>query len=147
MRFARLAPKSLPKAGYALVLACALATPALSQTLPATPTLADPVGERLRQLEPPLAATTADEQTTTASLNAAIAQHNDAAETRERQQTQAHAATMARYEAERDRAEQRIAQNLSDQPQYQTEQQQHAKARADWAACRAGDRSRCLVTY
>lgn len=154
MKFQR---ASAPVLLAALVLSAA--APALSQTpSPQTPAPhpkpADPVAEALRNRgeayhRAPDSAQTPEELRTTSALNAEIIDQNDLAEMEERSRLADYAKVQASYQAELERVEaerRRIAEETDQQAaRYQAEREAHARARADWEACAAGDRTRCTT--
>jgi len=155
MKFQR---ASAPVLLAALVLPAA--APALSQTTQAPaqqtaqPKPADPVAEALRNRgeayhRAPDSAQTPEELRTTSALNAEIIGQNDLAEMEERSRLADYAKAQAGYQAELERVEaerRRIAEETDRQDaRYQAEREAHARARADWEACVAGDRTRCTT--
>lgn len=138
---------------YAPVLLVALAlsatSPALAQS--AQPK-ADPVADALRDRgeayrRAPDTAQTPEELRATSALNAEIMDQNDLAEMEERARLADYAKAQAEYQAELQRVEAerlRIAVEAEEQEaRYKAEQEAHARVRADWEACVAGDGSRC----
>ena len=138
--------KSLVAASLALGLMAS--SSALAQT--AAPS--DPVADDLRQRgeanrQAPDSVQTPEEQRTTSALNAEILDQNDLAEMEERARLADYAKAQANYQAELERVaaeNERIARETAEhEARYKAEMEAHARARADWEACNAGDRSRC----
>ncbi len=138
--------KSLVAASLALGLMAS--SSALAQT--AAPS--DPVADALRQRgeanrQAPDSVQTPEEQRTTSALNAEILDQNDLAEMEERARLADYAKAQADYLAELERVaaeNERIARETAEhEARYKAEMEAHARARADWEACNAGDRSRC----
>ncbi|WP_312127018.1 cell wall hydrolase [Brevundimonas sp.] len=138
--------KSLVAASLALGLM------ASSSALAQTAAQSDPVADALRQRgeanrQAPDSVQTPEEQRTTSALNAEILDQNDLAEMEERARLADYAKAQADYQAELERVaaeNERIAREAAEhQARYQAEMEAHARARADWEACNAGDRSRC----
>lgn len=138
--------KSLVAASLALGLMAS--SSALAQT--AAPS--DPVADALRQRgeanrQAPDSVQTPEEQRTTSALNAEILDQNDLAEMEERARLADYAKAQADYQAELERVaaeNERIARETAEhEARYKAEMEAHARARADWEACNAGDRSRC----
>ena len=135
-------------AAGSLALGLLAAAPVLAQSN----TQSDPVADALRQRgeanrQAPDSVQTPEEQRTTSALNAEILDQNDLAEMEERSRLSDYARAQAEYQAELERVaaeNERIAREAAEhQARYQTEMAAHARARADWEACTAGDRSRC----
>lgn len=138
--------KSLVAASLALGLM------ASSSALAQTAAQSDPVADALRQRgeanrQAPDSVQTPEEQRTTSALNAEILDQNDLAEMEERARLADYAKAQADYQAELERVaaeNERIARETAEhQARYKAEMEAHARARADWEACNAGDRSRC----
>jgi|GEM_PF-1173514 len=150
--------KSLVAASLALGLmasSSALAQTAAqtgAQTAAQTAAQSDPVADALRQRgeanrQAPDSVQTPEEQRTTSALNAEILDQNDLAEMEERARLADYAKAQADYQAELERVaaeNERIARETAEhEARYKAEMEAHARARADWEACNAGDRSRC----
>jgi len=146
--------KSLVAASLALGLMAS--SSALAQTAAQTGAQAaapsDPVADALRQRgeanrQAPDSVQTPEEQRTTSALNAEILDQNDLAEMEERARLADYAKAQADYQAELERVaaeNERIARETAEhEARYKAEMEAHARARADWEACNAGDRSRC----
>lgn len=146
--------KSLVAASLALGLMAS--SSALAQTAAQTgaqaATQSDPVADALRQRgeanrQAPDSVQTPEEQRTTSALNAEILDQNDLAEMEERARLADYAKAQADYQAELERVaaeNERIARETAEhEARYKAEMEAHARARADWEACNAGDRSRC----
>ncbi|WP_292041598.1 MULTISPECIES: cell wall hydrolase [unclassified Brevundimonas] len=138
--------KSLVAASLALGLM------ASSSALAQTAAQSDPVADALRQRgeanrQAPDSVQTPEEQRTTSALNAEILDQNDLAEMEERARLADYAKAQADYQAELERVaaeNERIARETAEhEARYKAEMEAHARARADWEACNAGDRSRC----
>lgn len=145
-------PQALAAIGgcLAIVTATALAAPCVAQTTTVNAP-ADPVGDRLRSLQTPTAtppsASHDDAPHVTAGLNASIVQRNDAAEQQEQAIAADHAQAVANYQVELAHADRLTRDGAAPDGRYRLEMRAQERARADWEACRAGERSRCLVTY
>ncbi|MGI4817573.1 MAG: hypothetical protein ACRYFE_03560 [Janthinobacterium lividum] len=146
--------KSLVAASLALGLMAS--SSALAQTAAQagaqTAAQSDPVADALRQRgeanrQAPDSVQTPEEQRTTSALNAEILDQNDLAEMEERARLADYAKAQADYQAELERVaaeNERIARETAEhEARYKAEMEAHARARADWEACNAGDRSRC----
>ena len=132
--------------------ALTLGLPALAQTT--APKSADPVADAIRDQgeayrRAPDSAQTPEELRVTSALNAEIMDQNDLAEMEERARLAAYAKAQADYQAELQRVEAerlRIAVAAEEQEaRYAAEREAHARARADWEACVAGDKTRCVT--
>lgn len=132
--------------------ALTLALPAMAQNATAKP--ADPVAEAIRDQgeayrRAPDSAQTPEELRVTSALNAEIMDQNDLAEMEERARLAAYAKAQAEYQAELQRVEAerlRIAVEAEEQEaRYAAERAAHERARADWEACVAGDKTRCVT--
>lgn len=146
-------PSSAPALMACLALSVAAPAFAQSKTAP-QPQEADPVAEALRNRgeayrRAPDSAQTPEELRTTSALNAEIMDQNDLAEMEERARLSDYAKAQAEYQAELERVEAerlRIALEADEQEaRYKAERDAHARARADWEACVAGDRTRCTT--
>ena len=104
---------------------------------------ADPVAEALRDTERQSPA----EQRVTRALNAEILEQNDLAEMEDRANQAKYDKARAEYETELARVDAETAriarEDREAQERYQAQLAAHARARADWEACVAGNRARC----
>lgn len=138
----------------AIVAAVTLGLSSVAIAQSAAPKAADPVADAIRaQEDPTLSASDSkqnpEEQRTTSALNAEILDQNDLAEMEERARLNSYANAQSEYQAELARVEAerlRIAIEAEEhEARYKAEQDAYARARADWEACRDGDRSRCVI--
>ena len=137
---------------FVAAVSLGLSTLAIAQT--ASPKPADPVADAIRAQEDASHSAADNKQTpeelrTTSALNAEILDQNDLAEMEERSRLNAYANAQREYQAELARVEAerlRIAIEAEEhEARYKAEQDAYARARADWEACRDGDRTRCIV--
>lgn len=116
-------------------------------------TTADPVAEALRQRGEAYRRGADEKQDpqelrTTSALNAEIMEQNDLAELEDRANQRAFAKAQADYQEELDLMDmetRRIeAETAATQAAYQAEVAAFERAQADWRACVAGDKTRCV---